>query len=313
MKIKKYDAIVVGSGETGGIAAKELAERGLETLVLEAGPSLDEKLFQKPPQPMSGIGSVTRIKAAFKGQHIQARASFFAPEKSFLFVNDWMHPYKSSDDFFLFLRGKQVGGRFLSWGRVALRMSDYAFRSYSLEGVGFDWPIDYEELSPYYEHVENFLGLIGRDEGIPFVPDGKYMAEAGHSKLELEFKKKIEARWPDRKSIAWRYVQKSATPEGPDNKRTTSPLEAARITGRMEIRSNAVVAKINTDPISGKATGVTYIDTIKKERFEVKANVMVICASTIEFWGVVENVVHIFRSMRHEIDRFLSENYGVSD
>jgi choline dehydrogenase-like flavoprotein len=279
---KKYDAIVVGSGATGGFAAKELAERGLKVLVLEAGPALDESKFQKAGGSFSSIGSVSRIKAGLTGHHKQARASFYAEDKAFLFVNDWDHPYTSSDAFFLFLRGKNVGGRFLSWGRVGLRMSDYAFKTYSKEGVGSDWPICYNDLVPYYEHVEDFLGLIGADDNIPFVPNGKYIKTAGLSTLEKEFKAKVETKWPERKVMAWRYVKKEATPEDANHKRTTSPLAAAQATGNMELRANAIVSKVNTDPKTGKATGVTYIDAETKQAHIVEAGVVMLCASTIE-------------------------------
>ena len=100
------------------------------------------------------------------GQHKQALTSFYSPEKAFLFVNDNEHPYESPQDFYLWLRGKQVGGRFLAWGRVALRMSDYTFKFKSHEGAGFDWPISYADLAPSYEQVERFLGVVGNDEGL---------------------------------------------------------------------------------------------------------------------------------------------------
>jgi len=282
MKEKKYDAIVVGSGATGGFAAKELSEKGLKVLVLEAGPQHDEELFQKTSGAFSSIGSLSRIKAAVKGHHKQARASFYSEDKSFLFVNDWDHPYTSSSDFFLFLRGKQVGGRFLSWGRVALRMSDYAFKTYTKEGVGVDWPIDYKEIEPYYEHVEDFLGLYGQNDNIPFVPNGNYIGEAGLSTLEKEFKNTVETKWPERKVMPWRYVKKEATPVDKNNKRTTSPLAAGMATGNLEIRPNAMVSKVNTDPSSGKATGVTYIDAESKVEHTVNADVVMLCASTVE-------------------------------
>ena len=161
MKQEKFDAIVVGSGATGGIAAKELTERGLRVLVLEAGGHHAEALFEKAATgSFASIGSSARIKAGLKGQHRQALTSFFTPEKSFLFVNDREHPYQTTQDDYLWLRGKQVGGRFLAWGRVALRMSDHTFKFKTHEGTGFDWPIGYADIAPYYERVER--DQIGR-------------------------------------------------------------------------------------------------------------------------------------------------------
>jgi len=280
---RRYDAIVIGSGANGGIAAKELAERGLETLVLEAGPALDEALFHQKPR-MKSIGSLSRVIGAFTGQPIQARAFLYSPDKRFLFVNDRQNPYTyPRDNFYLWIRGRNVGGRFLSWGRVAVRMSDYDFKGASHDGIGEDWPICYDDLVPYYDRVEEFLGILGTADGIANLPDGMYVASAGLSRLELAFKQKVESVWPERKVIPWRYVVVDATPaDGRSGTRTTSPLAAAAATGRMELRTNAIVERIDVDPRTGNASGVTYIDADSKLRNSVAANVVVVCASTIE-------------------------------
>ena len=278
-----HDAIVVGSGATGGFAAKELAERGLKVLVLEAGGPLPEESFERAAKAnFASIGSMARIKAGLSGQHKQALTSFFTPEKSFLFVNDREHPYESAEDFYLWLRGKQVGGRFLAWGRVALRMSDYTFKFRSHEGAGFDWPISYADIAPFYEKVERFLGVVGNDDGIEYCPSGSYARPAGLSKPEQHFKQVVESRWADAKVMAWRYVRKEATPVDAQRNRTTAPLAAALATGNLTLRANSPVEKINTDPRTGKATGVTYIDKATGARHEARANVVVVCASTIE-------------------------------
>jgi choline dehydrogenase-like flavoprotein len=283
MKEELHDAIVVGSGATGGFAAKELTERGLKVLVLEAGGPLPEEKFELAAKAnFASIGSLARIKAGLSGQHKQALTSFFTPEKSFLFVNDREHPYESAEDFYLWLRGKQVGGRFLAWGRVALRMSDYTFKFRSHEGAGFDWPISYAEVAPFYEKVERFLGVVGNDDGIEYCPSGSYARPAGLSKPEQHFKQAVESRWTDAKVMAWRYVRKEATPVDAQRNRTTAPLAAAFATGNLTLRANSPVEKINTDPRTGKATGVTYIDKNTGARHEARANVVLVCASTIE-------------------------------
>ena len=284
MPDKTYDAIVVGSGATGGFAAKELTERGLEVLVLEAGPSLNEALFHRPPH-MKAVGTMDRVKGALlNGQPIQARAAWYSPDTNFLLVNDLKNPYTTPpDDFYLWVRSRQVGGRFLSWGRVVMRMSDYDFKAASRDGIGEDWPISYDELIPYYDRVEEFLQIVGTADGVPNLPDGRYAATAGLGKLEQQLKQTVESRWPGRKVVPWRYVPREATPaDATGEKRTTTPLAAAAETGRLTLRSDAVVKQVNIDPATGRASGVTYIDANSKQVREASANVLILCASTIE-------------------------------
>jgi choline dehydrogenase-like flavoprotein len=283
MPEKKYDAIVVGSGATGGYAAKELAERGLEVLVLEAGPYLKEDWFHTGGGFDLNFLSLRRVQAFLKGQHKQARYSLFSVDKSFMFVNDRKNPYKDPGDSYLWVRGRNVGGRFLSWGRVAIRMSDYDFKAASHDGFGQDWPISYDELVPYYDQVEDFLGIVGTREGLANMPDGKYVRQAGLSRLERLLKEKVESTWPERHIIPWRYTVEEATPPDETGRyRISSPLAAAQRTGRMELRANAVAKQVDVDPNTGKASGVTYIDALTKQSHHVPANVVVVCASTIE-------------------------------
>ena len=279
MSGRTYDAIVVGSGAAGSIAVKELTERGLTVLLLEAGPYLGPEDFKVPTDGIAGekeIGALGRIRAAINGQHIQARATFFNDRHAHLFVNDRENPYTTPrDNFFLWLRGRQLGGRLHTYGRVLFRMSDYDFKAANCDGLGSDWPISYRDLEPYYDRIEEFLGVFGTTEGIPHVPDGKYLKAPRLTRLEEEFKARIESTWPDRKVINWRYAS-------PNLKRTPLGIQAALATGRLEIRADAVVKKVTIDPQTGKATGVTYLDRKTRQEQQASGNVVVLCASAIE-------------------------------
>lgn len=295
MSSNEFDAIVVGTGASGGFAAKELAEQGLRVIALEAGPAHDEARFaqgggMKPP------GAIDRMLAGIKGQHIQARASWYSPDKDFLFVNDLKNPYRSSAEHFLWVRGRQVGGRFQTWGRVALRMSDYDFKAASHDGIGEDWPISYADLAPYYDRVEEFLNLVGSDAGIENLPDGKFSSAAGEGDMERHFRENVQAQWPERKFTPWRYVPKESTcADSEGKKHITSPIAAGLATGNLTLQPDAVVKCIDTDAQTGKATGVTYIDRVSKQEIKVRANVVVLCASTIESVRILLNS----RSSRH--------------
>jgi choline dehydrogenase-like flavoprotein len=283
MPEKNFDVIVVGSGASGGYAAKELTERGLEVLVLEAGSYLKENLFHGNPG-MKGVGVMDRAIGTLQGQHIQSRITFYSSDTKHLFVNDRQNPYTyPPDKFYLWARGRNVGGRFLSYGRVLMRMSDYDFKAASRDGIGEDWPICYDDLAPYYEKVETFIGVFGTKEGLPNLPDGKYFTEAGYSRAERQFKEAVESTWPERHVIPWRYARKEATPtDSSRQNRSSSPLMAAEATGRLTLRYNSIASRINIDPASGKATGVAYIDAITKKTCTASANVVMLCSSTIE-------------------------------
>lgn len=274
---KRYDALVIGSGAAGSFAAKELTERGLEVLLLEAGPDITEEDFKTPDQKkQKGINLKSRALAVLKGQYIQARIGFFSDQFKHLFVNDFQNPYTTpSDAFYLWIRGRQLGGRLHLYGRVLLRMTDYDFKAASRDGFGDDWPISYSDLAPYYSQVEEFVGVYGTCDSIPNLPDGKYCNPPKLTAVEQEFKAKVESIWPDRKVTSWRYA-------APNLKRVPVAILAAKKTGRLTVRTNAIAKRITIDPSSGKATGAEFVDRLTKKTETASADAVVVCASTIE-------------------------------
>lgn len=278
MNKASYDVVVVGSGAAGGFAVKELTERGFDVLLLEAGRSITAEDFRADfsgPRE-KGIQLWARAKAALSGQPIQSKVAMYAKQLSHLFVNDREHPYSTPAEHpFLWIRGKQLGGRLHTYGRMLLRWSDYDFKAASRDGHGEDWPISYHELAPYYDKVEDFLGVRGCPDNVRNVPNGNFVGPSKLSSAESEFKRKTMQNWPDRQPIAWRYMP-------PNIKRVPQPILAAQATGRLTVRTDAVVEQVLTCPDSGKATGVSFIDRHTREQHQVQANIVVLCASAIE-------------------------------
>jgi choline dehydrogenase-like flavoprotein len=275
---KRYDAIVVGSGASGSFAAYELTAQGLQVLLLEAGRAITPEDFPenvRGPRE-KGIQLWARAWAALSGQPIQSKVALYGPQQRHLFVNDREHPYSTPKDApFLWIRGKQLGGRLHTFGRVLLRWSDYDFKAASRDGYGPDWPISYTDLEPWYERVEEMLEIRGCPEGIPNLPDSKFVGPSKLSAAERDFKEKTEAHWPDRKAISWRYMP-------PNIKRIPRPIIAANETGLLTIRSDSIVRRILTDRVSGKARGVEFADRNSRAIETAEARLVMICASPIE-------------------------------
>ncbi len=278
-----YDAIVVGSGAAGAFAAKGLAEGGLETLLLEAGPELRDEDFPHMGPRDRRDAIWTRLMAALSGQRIQARCPSFMAFVRHLYVNDRENPFTTpTGKPFFWIRGRQVGGRLHTWAGMALRMSDRELHGASRDGYGVDWPISYQELAPYYDRVEACLGLYGSADGLAQVPDGRYVAPRELTPLELEFKQAVEARWPDRQVIQARVIAHNQD-------RTPPPIVEARATGRLTLRPDAVVAKVTTDPTTGKADGVEFIDRLSKRPHQVRGRLVMLCASALESVRILLN------------------------
>jgi choline dehydrogenase-like flavoprotein len=206
---------------------------------------------------------------------MQVRRPFYSDTTNRFLVNDRENPYSTPRDHrYLWIRGRLLGGRLNSYGRVLQRMGDCDFRAAERDGIGENWPFSYEELAPYYDRVEEFIGVYGNADGLQQPPDGRYVGPAGLTAVEQEFKEKVEQRWPERKVIAWRYA-------APNLGRVPRGIAAARETGRLTTRTDAVVRQITTDK-TGHADGAVFVDRNTKREHRVSADVVVLCASTIE-------------------------------
>ena len=298
-----YDAIVVGSGATGGWAAKELTEKGMRVIVLEAGRKLDpEKEFNEHTWPYE-VQYRDKIRSGElygKRQHVQSKCYACNEYGHQFFVDDVDNPYTTADKKpFDWIRGRQVGGRTITWGRQTYRLSDYELKAASRDGYGDDWPISYAELSPYYDKVEEFIGVSGSYENVPNLPDGKFLPAMKLTCGEWLLKKAVEKRWKDRRVMIGRAAILTKKHNGRaachfcghcDRGCSTSSyfsspgstLPAAAKTGRLTLRTNAVASHVIIDPAGGKAKGIAIIDQVTKKAEEVFGKVVILCASTIE-------------------------------
>ncbi|HKQ05331.1 MAG TPA: GMC family oxidoreductase [Blastocatellia bacterium] len=298
-----YDAIVVGSGATGGWAAKELTERGLRVLVLEAGRQLDPlKDYTEHvwPYEVAHRGIVPSTQIYGKRQSVQAKCYACNEYGNQFFVDDVDNPYTTpADKPFDWIRGRQVGGRTIMWGRQSYRLSDYDFKAASHDGYGDDWPISYKELAPYYDKVESFIGVSGTYENLPQLPDGHFLPGMKMVCGERLLKRAVEKRWPERRVTIGRTAILTEKHNGRaachycghcERGCTThsyfsspgSTLPAAAKTGRLTLQPNAIASHVIMDANTGRAKGVAVIDQNTRRAYEVFGKVVVLCASTIE-------------------------------
>jgi len=309
--MRSYDAIVVGSGASGGWAAKQLCEGGLEVLLIDAGRQLDpRKDFKEHTWPYElpyrGFGKPGDIDVR------QKSASRFASEFTTQFyVNDADLPYSTPPDKpFNWIRARVVGGRTLAWGRQTYRLSDYDFQAASHDGHGVNWPIRYGDLAPYYDQVETFIGVTGRAEGYEALPDGKYLPPMNFSCGEVKLKKVVDS-YGDRIMTIGRAAILTENHEGRVKchwcghcgrgcvtgsyfSTPSSTLPAAVKTGKLTLQTGAIAHQVLMGP-DGKARGISFIDAETGQSQEVLSRIVMLNASTLEStrltcWGSTSSI-----------------------
>jgi len=294
-----YDAIVVGSGISGGWAAKELCEKGLKTLLLERGRDVkhvkDYPTANLDPWEIPNRNMLTRED--LETYPVQSKVYHFGQDDKHFFVKDTEHPYEQAKPFW-WTQGNQVGGKSLLWSRHTFRFSDLDFEANMKEGVGIDWPIRYKDIAPWYDYVERFIGVSGKNEGLPQLPDGQFIPPFEMNCLEKHLKKSIEEKFKERNLIQSRMAVLTqphngrgkcmsrnlchrGCPYGAYFSSNSSTLPAAYATGHLTLRPFSVVQSIIWDKEKNKATGVRVIDAETLETFDYFAPIIFLNASAL--------------------------------
>src|ERR1700694_3642972 len=310
MATANYDAIVIGSGITGGWAAKELTEKGLNTLVLEAGRSIvpeRDYVEHVPVWELQYRGWDKRVERA-KTQPIQRECYYACDEySSKFFVNDAENPYSSDPGkHFSWIRGRQVGGKSITWGRQSYRWSDLDFEANQKDGIAVDWPIRYADIAPWYDYVEEFAGISGQAEGLPQLPDGKFLPPMEMTCVERDMRDALAKRFDDRimtigRSAVLTQVHNGRAAchycgvchrgciTGSYFSSISATLPAAQKTGRLTLRPYSVVHSLIFDPKTRKVSGVRVIDAQTRNAMEFKGRIFFINASALESTRILLN------------------------
>jgi len=310
-----YDAIVVGTGISGGWAAKELTEKGLKTLVLERGRMVEHPNYPTATKDIWEFENADRPTVEdLEKQGVQNRTGYTVrPSTKHWFVNDLENPYTEKEGKrFDWMRGYHVGGRSIMWGRQSYRWGDFDFEANLREGISIDWPVRYKEIAPWYDYVETFAGISGQSEGLDFLPDSKFLPPMELNCVEKELKQSMKDKFgrlltigrvahitsplshnnsAQRGQCQYRNLCSRGCPYGAYFSSNSSTLPAAAKTGNMTLRPNSIAYELIYDEAKGKATGVKVLDAETGEQLEFKAKVIFLCASTMGSTYIMMNSI----------------------
>jgi len=293
----KYDAIVIGSGISGGWAAKELCEKGLKTLLLERGRNV-EHIKDYPTASLRPWEFEHRLQNTEKDKEENPVQSLEYDESNkHFFVSDKENPYVQ-DSPFHWIRGYHMGGRSLTWGRQCYRLSDLDFEANAKESIAVDWPIRYKDIAPWYDYVEKFVGISGQSENLSHLPDGEFLPPMDMNCVEKYFKEQVENKfkerrvtigrtanltkgWNNRGPCQFRNLCNRGCPFGGYFSSNSATIPVALATGNLTIRPFSLVSEIIYDKDKKRATSVKVIDTETHQVLEFFSKLIFLNASTI--------------------------------
>lgn len=326
MSEEQFDVIVIGSGITGGWAAKEFCEKGFKTLLLERGRNVEHGSYPTESagpwnMPFRGLGDAQELERAYRGA--ARNISGLTEYAQHFYVKDAEEPYQVEPGTeFHWLRGYQLGGKSLIWGRHVPRFAPIDFTANAADGHGSRWPIGYDDIAPWYDYVEDFIGVSGQAEGLPHFPDGKYLPPFELTDVEKSLKRSVEQQYPDRRLTVGRTANLTREHRGraPCMSRLhcqrgcslgayfsslSSTLPVARKTGNLTVLTDTIAVSLIFDPKQKRVSGVQTLNAKTKVAQTYRARTFFVCASAF-------NSVHLLLNSRSEAHpNGLGGNSGV--
>ncbi len=303
---QSYDAIVVGSGISGGWAAKELCEHGLKVLMLERGENVTHPKYPTATMDVWEFPHRFHLSTDDKEVHpVQSRHWSFREDNKHFYIKDNENPYEETKRFD-WIRGNILGGRSLLWSRACYRWSDLDFEANIKDGHGVDWPIRYKDIEPWYNYVESFIGVSGNRDGIPHLPDGNFLPPFDMNAAEKHFQQQVKNKFSDRQVIMGRTANLTkpvqgrgqcqardlchrGCPFGAYFSTNASTMPAAFATGKLTVKQQSLVNRVLYDEQKQRATGVEVIDTTTGKTTEYFAPLLFLNASTVATAAILLN------------------------